>query len=260
VVRECRKIPERRFKILIWNARRSAITADDALVAQYFFPRATSTADDARLFLAYDKRDTPWPVFTNGIISLSATAVVAVAVAAVAAYTVDRVQDNETAPDAERAQMTSVCHTHEENYHFKFVNVHSAAIRRRDGGSVRSSARAGRCCSIGERRNGGKDDGSGHYYDNTVASPRSFSAHFGFCVSASFRSVPFLESICCPPSLSPLLLPSAFFFSLQHNRARKRSSQTFSDAQVFRFLHVDVIDMLAIDGKRMLKDTSVKLR
>lgn len=40
------------------------------------------------------------------------------------------VRDNGATPDAERAQMTSVCHTHGENYHFKFVNVHVADIRR----------------------------------------------------------------------------------------------------------------------------------
>ena len=95
------------------------------LVARYFFSHVANSHSDARLFLASDKRDTPWPVFTNGIIGLSATI-------AIATCALDRVRDNGATPDAERAQMTSVCHTHGENYHFKFVNVHAAAIRRKD--------------------------------------------------------------------------------------------------------------------------------
>lgn len=60
-------------------------------LARYFFSRVANSRGDARLFLASDKRDTSWSVFTNGIIGLSATAIaVAVVVAAVAAYAVDR--------------------------------------------------------------------------------------------------------------------------------------------------------------------------
>lgn len=137
-----------------------------------------------------------------------------------------RVRDNGAIPDAERAQMTSVCHTHGENYHFKFVNVHAAAIRRRRG---LLSGSNGKTLERRDASGRGKDDGSGHYYDNTDA-PRSLSASFAFCVSVPFRSALFLciyICVCYPPPLSPLLATRVFFF-LQHSRAfTERSRRSF---------------------------------
>lgn len=154
------------------------------LVARYFFSHVANSRSDTRLFLASDKRNTPWPVFTNGIIGLSATI-------AIATCALDRVRDNGATPDAERAQMTSVCHTHGENYHFKFVNVHAAAIRRKDAVLV----------GVTFEREDVAAPGSVGMREKMMAlaiimiipsllgeaSPRIF----GFCVSTSFRSARF---------------------------------------------------------------------
>lgn len=92
----CRKIAERRFKILILNVWRNTTARPTIPFAWYFFSCVSNSCSDARLFLASDKRDTPWPVFTNGIIVLSATA----AAVTIAPCAVDRVPNKRS--DSER--------------------------------------------------------------------------------------------------------------------------------------------------------------
>lgn len=105
--------------------------------------------------------------------------------------------------------MTSVCHTHEENYHFKFVNVHAAAIRRRDAvlaGVTSEREDAAASGSVGTR-------------EKMMALPiimiippflgEAFPRGFGFCVSAPFRSARFSF----PRRIYAVYVSSAFLFA-----------------------------------------------
>jgi len=129
--------------------------------------------------------------------------------------------------------------------------------------------RARRCRGVGVRRKtGGEDDSSGHYYDNTGASPRSFaralafafprlfarffySPHLFLSLSARARARVYIHvrviRLLLQPA--PFSLPAA---SLGSVPAELRRALNF-----FGCLHVDVTD--TIDNGRKLKGTGVRL-